>query len=908
MDTHQQLEIQLKSAPPPQQLQYHRAPSEETHDIFNEDEETKENILSSEEDMKEQILSIFDGDNNIATKELDDKDTTLMIKTQKEFESFSKLRCGHKLFVYAKKMKVIIFNIVFFFAGLMIAEFGLRGRNDKLYTDVWFYTMYFSFMIFWISIARLFAWLIMHLLRKLIKNSWSIFYIRNIRKRIYLAILSILWFIALDIIADLYNGYEYNENIFLMVQCILISSLAFLASHVFIRYVALNSYFNVFRQRTRKIKAYFTMMEIMLSLSPKKSLFCIPIMNFLIDFPTHDQTQEAKKENRKSVSFKFDTSDIKMTKEEQEFMMVKFDTKAHIVGNISRPKSVSPVPIDNERQTAKSPKTKFGSELVADINEDIEANIVSEENIKLTKIREDAEEENKDYGDNNNDNGSKSYHIQPLKGKRNTDDSSSSDSESSSDEDENGGPFEDEKEVQHIAMEELLNTNLFSVYLHKSNDAQKIISKDKMNRLSMLLSYLIYIRLHVVKKKLLKKGRYQTKTFNNLLKQENLAEEKKRRKEDKKHKRNDSGSLYGLETLRSYLTKRGSEHEDKFQMAEAAVKDCVNEDCFMRSFRRYAKRYKLNKEILKQLGQLAWKKFSDDDTDKDTPQITAPVLNINIRKIMDDLLKLKQSIDSYIIIINNLQQMIDVITPILLLFVYLYIFNFDFQQTLTLYVSSVGIIGFFGSSYFSSVFASVSFIIALNPFLVGDYVHWKGDTYRVREISLISCTFKQLSTGYFYTFQNKQLGASKDPIVNRSRSGVMKYRFTLYFQSGITNEELYKFAKECSKEIDRVREKELDYLHNKKKRDYFRDDEAKWNGYCTFSELKSLDYKSVIFRSVQLDEYGRKKVFIEMKYETYSWNVRTMCFNCITKVANKKRFKKYLADTLPISLDKDDDK
>ena len=100
----------------------------------------------------------------------------------------------------------------------------------------------------------------------------------------------------------------------------------------------------------------------------------------------------------------------------------------------------------------------------------------------------------------------------------------------------------------------------------------------------------------------------------------------------------------------------------------------------------------------------------------------------------------------FIIIIKNLQQMMDVITPILLLFVYLYIFNFDFQQTLTLYISSVGIIGFFGSSYFSSVFASVSFIIAFNPFLVGDYLIWKGGFYKVKEITLISCTFKELKT------------------------------------------------------------------------------------------------------------------------------------------------------------------
>ena len=206
----------------------------------------------------------------------------------------------------------------------------------------------------------------------------------------------------------------------------------------------------------------------------------------------------------------------------------------------------------------------------------------------------------------------------------------------------------------------------------------------------------------------------------------------------------------------------------------------------------------------------------------------------------------------------------------------------------------------------SDLYLSVSFIIAFDPFLVGDELKIKGARYRVREISLISCIFKQLHTGDFHSFQNKQLGASKDPIINLTRSGQRTYRFILYFQSSTPNHVLYKFAKRCSEKIKDTRAKELALLKKRKKRDYFNDEykEIEWNSYCTFTELKKINYKSIMFKSVKLDEYGRKMVFIEEKFENYSWNVRTLSFNCITEIAHSDEFKEYIADSLPISMDK----
>ena len=697
-------------------------------------------------------------------------------------------------------------------------------------------------MMFCSYITRFIVWLILMGLRKLVKNTWAVLYIRNIRLRIYMLILSILWFIAMNIIATRYEqliGEEYAEdefeNIHKLVQCIFISSLVFLASHIIIVYVALNSYFITFREQARKLKAYVAMMKIMLNLAPNEEVFNLPIMPFLIDFPSHNQEGTMnKKEQKKMVEFRFNAFDIDIDESEMKLII-------------------------HEQIESKSAQTKMMNLIPS---------IIEEEDILM-----------------------------------------------------------DEPE-EYKTMRELLESDLYSVNLSQGRNSAKIIKKETLRRLSMLISYLIQMRLNTQKDKILKSNLYiNSKTVTNI--EGNFAEERKRRqkervrtlsmeKQSKSHRRSRSlgytssgrsDTGFGLPSTFRGFSAFGSKQkskDDKYGMVEAKMLNVINEDIFTKCFKRYQQQYELNEEILEKLGQLAWRKFADHDKDFDkgeTPEISKAVLNINIQSILNDLLRLKQSIDSYIVIIRNLQQMVDVITPILLLFVYLYIFNFDFQQTLTLYVSSVGIIGFFGSSYFSSVFASVSFIIVFDPFLVGDEILWKGDDYRVREISLISCTFKQFRTGHLYAFQNKQLGASKDPIINRSRSGMMKYRYTLYFQSGTKNQILYQFVKECCLKLKDVRDEELAFLENRKKRDYTHENKTPWHGYCTFSELKNLKWNQIIFKSCQLDEYGRKKVFIEAKYDAYSWNVRTMTFNVIMEVANSDEFKQYLADTLPISMD-----
>ena len=106
--------------------------------------------------------------------------------------------------------------------------------------------------------------------------------------------------------------------------------------------------------------------------------------------------------------------------------------------------------------------------------------------------------------------------------------------------------------------------------------------------------------------------------------------------------------------------------------------------------------------------------------------------------------------------------MMDVVTPILLSFVYLYIFNVDFQQTLTLYVKSVGVIACVCLSSFSYVSASISFMIALDPFLFRDKL-WMNDFFgvTVKKMQLASLVLSNLRTKSVHAFENHQLDASR---------------------------------------------------------------------------------------------------------------------------------------------------
>lgn len=81
-----------------------------------------------------------------------------MIHTQKQYEKYKNVRCGHSVLQAFGKIKMIIFNVLFLLLGLAIVEFGFKGRNETLYDRAWFYTLYLSFMIFWIHITRLLTW------------------------------------------------------------------------------------------------------------------------------------------------------------------------------------------------------------------------------------------------------------------------------------------------------------------------------------------------------------------------------------------------------------------------------------------------------------------------------------------------------------------------------------------------------------------------------------------------------------------------------------------------------------------------------------------------------------------------------------------------------------------------------
>ena len=56
------------------------------------------------------------------------------------------------------------------------------------------------------------------------------------------------------------------------------------------------------------------------------------------------------------------------------------------------------------------------------------------------------------------------------------------------------------------------------------------------------------------------------------------------------------------------------------------------------------------------------------------------------------------------------------------------------------------------------------------------------------------------------------------------------------------------------------------------------------------TDLEWKDWKSVNadigIKWVQLDEYGRKIVYVKMLCDRFSWTVNTVCFNIITEVLN----------------------
>eukprot|EP01084_Bolivina_argentea_P232166 391358_1 len=182
----------------------------------------------------------------------------------------------------------------------------------------------------------------MRILYKMTKDSWKVFYIKNINKRLYMTILSILWLLNFYIFGGL-TDYDYNQSIWAFIQCICITSIIFLVTHLFIRYIALNSYFGIFKQKARKLKAYNTFIEIMLNKTD--SLFCMPIMNFLIDFPSYDDINKSAKNSGKTASFKFQIHPSKADKNKITEMALKVNKEYENIKTNDEIRSLLDTPI-----------------------------------------------------------------------------------------------------------------------------------------------------------------------------------------------------------------------------------------------------------------------------------------------------------------------------------------------------------------------------------------------------------------------------------------------------------------------------------------------------------------------------------------------------------------------------------
>ena len=677
---------------------------------------TPTSMIAHKREISSNIFAI-NSQSTFETDTLSSKDMTNLIHAHREYESKFKCKCCthkvHRVIYWITKIKLILISLLLFMAGLIISLYTSPREDIQLNEEIKFYLIYLAILIACVIFTELLTYGIMKLLKYCVRNTWKVLYTKDISNRLFVAVLCILCFIAYHIYEDT-DEHDYHFTLYNMVLCVYISSIVFLFTQIVVKYIALTSYFDIFRQRARKLKAYSTFLRIMLNLpnDDNHDVFSMPLMNFLIEYPTREQMKEAKKLRR------------------------------HIT---------------------------FGT---------------TEENINLTQSEKDQ------LSNLITTNFQKNY------------------------------PF-------------TLNCSLLTVELDadiKGVNHANSISEEGLNQLSILLAHLILIRL-------------------------NKACKKKTGKNNK-----------------------------------------ITKQCFVKLFEEYDTQ---NQELLTELGELAWKKFTDEKNHDLCPNVLA----MNICEIIDELLHLKHSIDSYIVIINNLQRMVDIVTPVVLIFVYLYVFNLDFQETLTLYLSSIIVVSFFAKEYFQAVFASASFIIALNPFLVGDKLWFDNDFYEVKRISLISCVFTNLRTGWDHTFQNKVLDAASAPIINLSRSDKMRYRWIVYFKSGVDNKFLYDFTQKCIEAIGVIRDEELRIIENDCYVDRTKKRDPKRSSYCTYLELKAMDVESIVFKAIKLDEYGRKQVMIEMRYNDYSWNVRTLCFNCITSVADKDEFKEYVCDNLPVKMD-----
>eukprot|EP01083_Nonionella_stella_P124216 374934_1 len=845
-----------------------------------------------------------------ARNDLKEKDVSDMLSAQRAYERFGCCRCCTActvLLTQIIKIKLILFNFIFCATGLLISYYLIPDL--ELANRIWFYTIYFSFLFLCISIAKVITHYVMKLLVHLTRNSWHVFYVKNIRNRLYLSLLSTCWFTGFYFFGRFVN-YPYNPTIFRMVMCVLLSSAVFLVTHIFIRFTALNSYFDIFKVRTRKLKTFIHMIEMMANLderrkgnhiSENKRLLSLPIMNFLIDFPSEEDHAKAKQQNKSSVAFSLvkedhetaeeiadaiskrifhdpqevmtpmrqwsletidEKKEEKVEEQQEEVEAQAVEEEEEAKDKEQQQQSLS-LWLDSEFENASVRKALAALNIcsVQDLEyvlsdlyrsahrEEFAETFVDKEWMK--KLEEDMRNQGMSYSEWVRFRGKTYEDFKPKikllcreekrKKQKLELDKLKRDIAAAKlkNEAEDAAAHDDIDEVDEILN---MKYDLYSIRLSGSTQSIKLISDDELNKLTRVLSYLIMISLNGRKQKLFR------------------AREIKRKEGKGGRKESDDPQPAHLpqsgDTLRKYGVQDVFMNKEWLELDEYKDNQRINKKIFVKIFQRANHG---NRGLLRSLGEFAWKKFGPQNKNKDLrgekSDLDVMYLNGHIFNIFKDLLLLKKTIDSYTIIIINLQRMVDVITPLLLLFVYLYIFNFDFADTLGLYISIVGVIAFFGQSYFSSVFSSISFVMALNPFLVGDYIMYKEEVYLVTEISLISCTFKWLKTGSLYTFQNEQLSKSAEPIINLSRSELTKtkYRWYCFMKNSVTNQDLTAFKKRC---------KQLISQHK---------------------TMKNENWGSIKCRSNDMEGFTKKKVNIQMKYDRYDSDVNSVGFNCCTQ-------------------------
>ena len=178
-----------------------------------------------------------------------------VIDRQRNFKK--RKQCWSSAWRNLMKYKVIVFNAVFTLSALAVAEYVVHDRNGTLYHNILYYTIYFSSFSFWALITQAITWIIVNIGWIIAYDSWSLLYVRDIKNRIYVTILSFGWLIIAHIFRK-YIEHEFDPNITLIILCIFISSVAILVSFISIRHLAITSYFEIYAKRASLLEAHFS--------------------------------------------------------------------------------------------------------------------------------------------------------------------------------------------------------------------------------------------------------------------------------------------------------------------------------------------------------------------------------------------------------------------------------------------------------------------------------------------------------------------------------------------------------------------------------------------------------------------------------------------------------------------------